>query len=186
MPNDLEKKIRRLVSEGQKVRTEYFESIDLDDEQELGPPAGEAQIKQLEAKFGANLPPSYRTFLKLFGRWRMVDGAMDLISVPEMLEGPTAERLRQWRQQTLKAGDEDAANSLVIGYSQVTPTRLLLDPNQVEEEEWAVVQYHHGEEGVYPSFLAWLEESIDEFKELLSEENEDDEDLDEDDENEAD
>ena len=66
-----------------------------------------------------------------------------------------------------------AANSLVIGVSKFTPTKLLLDPESVDDKgEWRVVQHHKDEEYAYADFLQWLETSIDEFRELISQESE--------------
>jgi hypothetical protein len=175
MDKELEERIRRAVTEGRKVRSAYYAMIDLPDEQQLGPPAFQAKLVELENRFGKPLPLSYRTFLSLYDGWRMVDGAMDLLSVREMLEGPREASIRKWKRQALEAGDFIAANSLVIGVSEITPTKLLLDPQRVDAKgEWAVVQHHKVEEYTYTSFLVWLEESVDEFRELLREESESD------------
>jgi hypothetical protein len=102
-----------------------------------------------------------------------VDGATDLLSTEEMLTGPRAASIREWKRKELDAGGLVGSNSLVIGMSNITPTKLLLDPERTGANgEWAVVQYHHEEEGDYPSFLIWLEDSIIEFQELLREERE--------------
>lgn len=171
MTIDLKERIRQAVTEGQKIRSAYYGAIDLPDEQELGSPASEDELKELEAHFGKSLPQSYRVFLQLYDGWRMVDGAMDLLSVQEMLDSSHQKRVKEWKLKVLEEDDFVAVNSLVIGVSRVTPTRLLLDPTRVDSEgEWAVVQHYHEEECVYPSFLAWLEESVDEFRELLNEE----------------
>ncbi len=173
MDKRLEERIRRAVVDGREARSSYYTAIDLSDEQEIGQPASESQLVELVTRFGKPLPTSYRVFLGLYNGWHMVDGAMDLLSVEEMLEGPCEASIREWQRQELHVGDFVAANSLVIGYSWITPTKLLLDPDRVDENgEWAVVQHHNGEECAYPSFLLWLEESVDEFRELLREESE--------------
>ncbi len=167
----LDERIRRAVSEGRKARSAHYAAIDLPDEQELGPPAAEADLRKLEARLGRPLPPSYRAFLSLHDGWRMASGAMDLLSVREMLEGPVAAGIRKWQDTARRAGDAAAAEGLVIGLSSVTATRLLLDPRRPDADgEWPVIQHCKGEEGEYPSFLAWLEESAEEFRELLREE----------------
>jgi c-di-AMP phosphodiesterase-like protein len=95
---------------------------------------------------------------------------MDLLSVQEILEGPYADDIREWQKKSREAGDFTAANSLVIGVADVTPTKLLLDPSSVDKNgEWAVIQHHKDEEYSYSSFLEWIEESADGFRELLEE-----------------
>ena len=176
MNPELEIRIRRAVDEGREVRSSYFAAIDLPDEQQLGAPAPEAILMKLESRLGKHLPDSYRAFLRLHNGWRMVDGSTDLLSANEILEGPIAASIEEWQEKALRSGDLIAAKSLVIGVSRYTPTRLLLDPESVDENgEWRVVQHHKDEEYEYPSFLAWLEESVEEFRELIRQETEENE-----------
>ena len=171
MDVDLINKIREAVEKGKEIRSVYYSSIELEDEQELGSPASQTKLALLEAKYGKGLPPSYRCFLALYDGWSMVDGAMDLLSIDEMLGGQREEDIEEWQRQEREAGDTVAADSIVIGLSEVTPTKLLLDPGRINSlGEWSVIQHHKGEEADYPSFLIWLEESIDEFGELIDEE----------------
>ena len=83
-------------------------------------------------------------------------------------------KIRKWQTKALTEGDLAAAKGLVIGVAEATPTKLLLNPEIRDDQgEWTVVQHHNVEEGTYPSFLAWLEESVDEFNELIKQERED-------------
>jgi hypothetical protein len=173
MAEALEERIQRAIVAGKEARSAYYKAILLPDEQILGPPASEAQLRELETRLNKPLPPSYRVFLSLCDGWRMVAGGVDLLSIQDMLYGPRADRITKWQHQMARSGDSVAANSLVIGDSTITPTKLLLDPDTVDANgEWAVVQHHKDEEVTYPSFLAWLEESVDEFRELLQLEGE--------------
>lgn len=172
MENELEKRIRLAVKKGREVRSRYYAAIELPDEQELGSPALESQIIQLENRLQKQLPPSYRTFLKLFNGWRMINGSTDLLSVDEILYGPIAESCREWQMESRQWGDVVAARSLVIGVSNYTPTKILLDPERSDTKgEWSFIQHHKDEEVIYTNFLAWLEESIDGYEELIREEN---------------
>jgi hypothetical protein len=174
MEKSLEERIRHAVDEGRKARSEYYDVIDLPNEQQLGAPAPNELIIELETRLGKKLPPSYRVFLSLYDGWRMVDGAMDLLSIGEMLEGAREKKISEWQQKALVEGDLVAAKSLVIGVAEVTPTKLLLNPEIVDDQgEWIIVQHHIVEECTYPNFLVWLEESIEEFKELIKQEKED-------------
>jgi hypothetical protein len=174
MDKKLEERIQRAVVDGRKVRSTYYTALGLSDEQQLGPPASLAQLTEIEARIGKSLPPSYRTFLCLYDGWRMATASMELLSVAEMLGGPRQASIRKWQQRALEAGDSVAGRSLVIAVSVVTPTKLLLDPETVDAEgEWECVSHHKDEEISYPSFLAWLEESVEEFREILKDEIED-------------
>ena len=173
MEGPLADRIRQAVARGMEARAEYYGAIDLPNGQQLGPPVEPSKLLQLEERTGLVLPPSYRTFLSLHDGWRMVDGATDLLSVQEMLEGPRQRKIKKWQEQARRTGDSVAANSLVIGSSDITPTRLLLDPESMDSEgEWRVVQHHKAEEYDYPSFLDWLEESAEDFRQLAREERE--------------
>jgi cell wall assembly regulator SMI1 len=177
MTNHLEERIRRAVIDGYEARSDHYATIDPDmaDEQQLGSPTPESRIVDLETRLGRPLPPSYRAFLSMYNGWRMgVNAATDLLTVEEMLDGPRAERVGAWRQlaqelaQKYAQGEvEIVARALVIGVAEVTPTRVLLDPKTIDANgEWALVEYYYGVEHVYPSFLNWLEATVEEFRQL--------------------
>ena len=167
MAKTLQERIQAAVQDGVAARHEYFGSIGLQDEQSLGPPAREDELRQIEARLKRQLPPSYRAFLSLYDGWKMIDGGLDLLSVSELLNGPQHAQIQEWQQQMWKAGDTVAARSLVIGVSHITPTRYLLDPETSDDGgEWQLVQHHKIVEAEVPSFLQWLEESVDEYRQL--------------------
>jgi hypothetical protein len=161
------------IEEGQAARTAYYESIDLPDEQILGEPASAAALDAIEHKFGRPLAPSYRRFLELHDGWMMASGDLDLLSTAQMAEAPYAGRIKKFHADCEKYNDKVGARSLVIGYSETTPKRLLLDPERVDGAgEWTLVVHHHGEEETSESFLVWLEDSVEEFNELAEEDSE--------------
>jgi cell wall assembly regulator SMI1 len=168
---ELQARIEKAVSEGRKSRSAYYAEIALEDEQQFGDPATEDQLSELEARLHRPLPPSYRMFLSLHNGWRMASGAIDLLTVREMLSGPREASIHKWQSQARAVGDSLAADSLVIGYSEISSTKFLLDPTRIDAEgEWTVVGYDKMEEWTCPSFLTWLEESAREFQELFEEE----------------
>lgn len=174
MADTLTDRIRDAVKRGVAARHAYYEAILLPDEQALGEPARLDLVEALERDLGKPLPPSYRTFLLMFDGWRMIDGGTDLFSVAALLPGAQRAEMAEWQKRARAEGDEVAARSLVIGASGVTATKYLLDPEQVDEDgEWALVQHHHEVEAVVPSFLKWLEESVDEYQELARAAHED-------------
>jgi hypothetical protein len=105
----------------------------------------------------------------MFNGWRMIDGGLDLLPVKDLLDGPRKQKISEWQKKMESYGDEVAARSLVIGVSSVTATKYLLDPEVIDPQgEWRFVQHHNGEEAEVASFLEWLEESVDEYDELAS------------------
>jgi SMI1-KNR4 cell-wall len=172
----LRERLKKAVDDGVTARSRYYASIDLPDDQLLGMPAQEELIASVEAKIGRKLPPSYRSFLSLHNGWHMVDGVTDLLSVEEMLDGPTAAKVRKWQSDCSKAGDTVAATGLVIGWADINPTRLILDSSEVDQDgEWRLLQHYKDEECDYPSFLEWLEESVSDFEALAEGKDEVDE-----------
>jgi hypothetical protein len=185
MADSLTERIRRVVNAGREARTAYYASIALDDEQELGASAPEAALADLERRLGRPLPPSYRAFLSLYNGWRMFSGAVDLLCVEDMLGGPRAEQIRTWRAREAsewqRVAREDpssrgfaartaavAARALVIGVSDITRTRILLDPETISMDgEWASVTYDGGLESEYRSFLERLEASNAYFRQYV-------------------
>lgn len=167
MAMSLIERIQKAVEHGVVARHGYFEAIVLPDEQMLGSPASLDQVEALERVLGQNLPPSYRAFLLLFNGWHMVDGGTDLFPVEALLPGEARDAAVKWQRLAGASGDEIAERSFLIGGSSITPTKYLLDPRQVNEEgEWAFIQHHIEVEAVLPSFLQWLEESVEEYEEL--------------------
>lgn len=166
---DLQSRIERSVVEGKQLRSAWYAKEGLDDLQELGPPASEESIQALEVRLNVSLPPSYRIFLKLHDGWRMAGAAIDLLSLEDMLAGPRAERIRRWQKTEGEAGDHMAANGLVIAEGAIGPTKLILDTSTVDASgEWLLVRNHKGPEETYESFLAWLEDSVEMYRFLLS------------------
>jgi hypothetical protein len=173
---DLEDRIWRAVEEGRRARSAYYDAIELPDDQTLGPPVPPTLLTQFEDQLGKKLPPSYRQFLSLHNGWQMAMGAVDLLSVEEMLGGPRHEKVLRWQREQAKAGDPFAPNGLVVGHSDITPTVFLLDPSSPDEDgEWPLIRYDYSPEQVYPSFLDWLESSVQTFRRLAEKEQSNDE-----------
>jgi hypothetical protein len=168
MMQTLSERVRVSVSRGVNERTRFYASIDLEDEQVLGPSASTDSINLLEESSGGKrLPPSYRCFLALHDGWAMVDGGCDLLSIKQMLSGPVAERVRKWQAAMLKEGQAALASGLVIGYSAISQKRIVLDlARRDEDNECVLIQWDSDEWIEYPSFIGWLEATAREFGEL--------------------
>ena len=76
MNKELEDRIRQAVEKGREARHAYYNAIHLPDEQDWGLPTPENQIVDIETWLKKRLPPAYRTFLSLYGGWRMAYGAV--------------------------------------------------------------------------------------------------------------
>lgn len=164
---NLNERLKAAIEEGRKARAAYYASIEIEDEQALGEPCAPSLVEQLEQKLGRALPPSYRAFLLLHNGWKQVDGELDLLPIEDLLEEANELDVASWRRSVAQYGDTIAARCLVIGASIISPTKYLLDPERVNEEgEWLFLQYHHEVEAEVPSFLEWLEQSVDEYREL--------------------
>lgn len=162
-------RIREAVAAGRSARAAFYQAIGLDDEQELGAPMHPDDLRRLEDRLGRPLPTSYRMFLQSHDGWRMAGGAVDLLCVRDLLGGSRAAEIQRWREDSGARGDAVAARSLVIGASRESATRWLLDPEAADAQgEWRFVEHHHGEEESYPSFIAWLECSADQYRALAA------------------
>ena len=167
---DSKERLRRVanaVTRDLEARAAFYISMGIKDAQSLGSPAGPELIQRLEAQVGHSLPPSYKAFLRLHNGWRMVDAETDLLSVEEMLGGTRAAKIKDWQLEAGKWGDQVAANGLVIGHSDISQSRILLDPSTTSADgEWRLLERYKDEEVEYGSFLDWLEQSVSDYEEI--------------------
>lgn len=171
---DMKERVAQAIARGVQARSRYYQSIELEDEHALGEPVPEDLIIRLEGKVGKPLPPSFRAFLQLHNGWREVDGGVDLLPVETLLGLQDDVGIARWQRTQQQEGDAVAARSLVIGASRITPTKYLLDPGAADDNgEWPLLQYHDKLEAELPSFIQWLEESVDEYLELAQMEQDD-------------
>ena len=177
---DVRSRLRAAIESGRRARTDFYKTLDLEDEQRLGPPASESQIQSLELKVARMLPPSYRAFLALHNGWRMVDASTDLLEIDELVSGDRAARIAAWQEQERRYGELRFADGLVIGHSTIGQARIILDPSEVDDDgEWAVIAVDKDSEENYRSFLEWLEQSAVDYRELADEDEADSEGLNE-------
>lgn len=168
MSTGIIKRVQDAVRRGVQARSRFYASIDLADEQYLGAPASPQEIAMLEQFFGKSLPPSYRAFLALHDGWRMIDGGCDLLRICEMTSGPIVEKVRKWQAAMAKEGQTALAAGLVIGFSPISQKRIVMDFGQVDAEgESRIIQWDADELSEYDSFIKWLEDSAQEFEDLV-------------------
>lgn len=171
---DLLRRLAGAVKHGVEARSAFYASMEIEDGQSLGSPADPELIQSLEARIGRALPPSYKAFLSLHNGWRMVDAETDLLPVEEMLDGPRAANIKDWQQQAAKWNDEIAAKGLVIGHSDISPSRILLDSSTITEDgEWRLLERYKDEQVEYGSFVDWLEQSMSDYEDIADLDDED-------------
>jgi hypothetical protein len=169
MSQELNDRLEGAVTRGMSARSRFYASIELEDEQSLGPPASAEDIRRLEEACRHELPPSYRSFLAKHDGWSMIDGGCDLLPVAELLSGATAERIGRWQASMAKEGETALASGLVIGYSAISQKRVVLDfSHQDSDGECSVVQWDSDERIEYQSFIGWLEATAQEFDDLAN------------------
>jgi cell wall assembly regulator SMI1 len=172
MKETIANRIRKLVQKGYNARSAFYESMDEPNEQELGLPAPENCLKKLEEKIGTKLPPSYRSFLSQFDGWKMIDAAVDLYSCRKLLEIMDDENTKMWQQTAIDEGDEFIETSIIIGGSDFSASKYLLDTSSKNESgEFTVIEYEGGIEKKYENFLHFLQDSLVEFKQFSDEIN---------------
>jgi hypothetical protein len=100
----------------------------------------------------------------------MVDAGTDLLSVEELLSGHRAAKIAAWQLQAKRYGETRLAEGLVIGHSDISQARIILDPKLISEHgEWGLITVDKDAEEEYGSFLEWLEHSVVDYRILARE-----------------
>jgi len=168
MTQDLHNRLITAITRGVQVRSQAYISSGIEDEQSLGPPTSIEDIDLLEKACGHKLPPSYRAFLELHNGWRMINGVSDLLSVQEMLTGPTAAKIREWQTFMAQEGEAALAEGLVVGFGTIAPVRIVLDFSHIDDaNECKLIHSDKIDYFEYDSFIQWLEDTIIEYEEIL-------------------
>ena len=145
----------------------------------LGSPgASEAQIAELEARLGATLPPSYRSFLRASNGFLQPG-----VIVPRLLPADEVTWLRDvdpetieiWTEALSSSGDVDAdvpelrlSTALRVSARETVGTAMyLLDPRSVNADgEWEAWFFAHWAPGIdrFPSFRALMQAELDKLQ----------------------
>ena len=166
MPN-LNLRIVNAVTVESSSSSQFYAAIDLPDEQQLGAPASEEEILELERHLGLTLPLRTAAFLSLYNGWRMVDAETDLLTIEEMLAGGRADKIRQWQMNAangpMKLAVMDWSSGFLILVRQGLSS-ILAGPSN--DREWRLFENYKDEEQEFDSFIDWLEQSVADYQEL--------------------
>lgn len=166
-PNEME----RWVHRNSELRRRYYSLIAAGIEQELGPPASEADISAFESHVGYPLPPSYRMFLSLHNGWRHWEGDTHLLSLEQMRHGPYADWVRAWKEEAKGRGETLIEQGLVVATALHADTGLIMETAlRYAGGEMAIINWEHQEIARYSDFLELLQRDAEDWEALVDEE----------------
>lgn len=143
---------------------------DEDERQVFGDPVSEEQLLELEKEIHHTLPPTYRAFLSIHDGWKVIDGSQDFFSINEILDWRKRKDPSGWIAIATEAGDGVVGDCLVIGASDDSPDKYLLNPEKVSGEgEWEFIEYSKEGGEYFPSFLDFLQKTKQQFDESREE-----------------
>jgi|APFre7841882724_1041349.scaffolds.fasta_scaffold10322_3 hypothetical protein len=161
----LESSVEAAVTEGVRLRSEFYGALSEPDEQALGAPATDADLSALAALLGKPLPPSYAAFLKRFGAWKMFDPATDLLPARAIIDQANSDALNRWRTIAIDTEGLQADHWLLIGSSAASASKYFIDPTRVDADgEMPVVEHDRVVAEEYSSFLQCLLETNRQYK----------------------
>ncbi|HKX27937.1 MAG TPA: SMI1/KNR4 family protein [Blastocatellia bacterium] len=160
--------------------------FDEENPHELGRPSSPQQLSTLEQILGKPLPPSYAAFLKLHNGWDKFVGGAKLLAIEDQESKWVKKRVDDL--DTLFYEDQEVENPFTAGAIPVLlgedeRTFLVLDPRTVRPNgEMDFIQFYLiKEEQRFADFTSFLQhklnilhEMIDDEKEGLTEDDEDD------------
>ncbi|MDI9340536.1 MAG: SMI1/KNR4 family protein [Sediminibacterium sp.] len=170
---------RRLFS---KKMTEMALKLDYIDEEnstsgksdQLGRPASETEIQELEQKLSLVLPPSYKAFLNISNGWKVVDGSQNFFTIQQVLKWQEKKDPSNWISIAESVGNGFVKECLVVGASNQSPDKYLLNPKVIVNEEWQFIEYRKDGYSVFDSFLEFMIATKLQFDEAANEINLDD------------
>ncbi|MBU4263382.1 MAG: SMI1/KNR4 family protein [Proteobacteria bacterium] len=171
--------MRQALKRGAEIRNRYFYD-ETDPVSALHDGASDAEILDLEASIGYQLPPSYRLFLSISNGWDFVDAHVSLISSHDIKNSFENKEFAKWYDDMEKHGLDYPKNVVVIGTSDITEAKYLLvvpDVNagkkefELFSEEWPVMYLSASSDFVYKDFWDFLNKSEEMYKELVEDED---------------
>jgi cell wall assembly regulator SMI1 len=185
MQDNLFEKVRCAIKESQVARDAFTSAMnetseklgyadpkdrDTSEVQTFGKPADESSIQELEGVLNMVLPPSYRKFLLNNDGWEVIDGSQSFFSIDQLLAWRSRKDPSGWIDIAKQYGDEFVESCLVIGASDDSPDKYLLNPNVIDENsEWQFIEFFKDGHEVYESFLDYLVSTKEQFYESAKE-----------------
>lgn len=145
-----------------------------DKNDQLGQPASETEVQELEQKLNLVLPPSYKAFLLLNNGWKVVDGSQNFFSIQQIIKWCEKKDPSNWISIAESVGNGFVKECLVVGASHQSPDKYLLNPKIIVNEEWQFIEYRKDGYSVFDSFLEFMVATKQQFDEAANEINLDD------------
>lgn len=167
---------RRLFS---KKMTEIALKLDYIDEENLASdkndllyqPASETEIQGFEQKLSLVLPPSYKAFLNISNGWKVVDGSQNFFTIQQVLKWREKKDPSNWISIAESVGNGFVKDCLVVGASNQSPDKYLLNPKIIVKQEWQFIEYRKDGYSVFDSFLEFMIATKQQFDEAVNEIN---------------
>jgi hypothetical protein len=167
-----ESALEELIRELEEAKRKYDRLL-LNEERPntLGPPAGAAQLAELEQRLGYPLPPSYRAFLELHNGWDNFAGGSKLLAVEDHGREWVRERIAFWDALI----EDDSVNPFWCGclpvlFGEDENHFLVMDPRTVREEgEMDFIDFDYAREFKrYATFTDFLREDLEIMRNLIA------------------
>lgn len=141
---------------------------------QLGRPASETEIQELEQELSLVLPPSYKAFLYISNGWKVVDGSQNFFTIQQVLKWREKKDPSNWISIAESVGNGFVKECLVVGASNQSPDKYLLNPKIIVKQEWQFIEYRKDGYSVFDSFLEFMIATKQQFDEAANEINLDD------------
>lgn len=138
--------------------------------QSLGMPARQQEVEDIERRFSVQLPSDYRDFLLMHNGWRGFEGQLDLLSTSQMVDTNLMKNFANVRALAEEGGNVLVSKGFIIQGCETSADILFYDfgectPGQFPE----LVRWEHEVIDRYPNFVAYLKDSENVLKEMVSE-----------------
>ena len=139
---------------------------------ELGPPATEGELVQLEQLLGGPIPESYRAFLELHNGWKNFSGDAHIISIADRQSQHTGGSIEAFKRLGVEEGDDAIKHAFVVVGSDASQYLAFFDMKSAHNGEMDVVEwtYERGEIARHPDFARYLQHQLRAVESLLAEE----------------
>lgn len=163
--SDIEQAIDEAVIDGMAVRARFLKALEEPDRQALGDLADDRDMAELEALLRQSLPPSYATFLRKHGSWKMFDPDTDLLSARQVLAEAASSNLNDWRRIAQDTEGLSVDRWVLIGKSSSRACKYFLNPDIMDQfGEMQVVEHDKVLAEEYGSFLSCLRETNEQYR----------------------
>lgn len=142
---------------------------DANNKQVFGAPVTNETIQKLEKELNTELPPSYRAFLEINNGWKVVDGTQSFFSIDEIRSWKKRIDPSNWMSIASGAGHSFVEDCLVIGASDDSANKYLLNPKKIKNGEWQFIDFDRDGHAIFDSFLDFLIDTKKQFIESSEE-----------------